>query len=209
MITDKQGNILSGATHEDRGPAGPGRFGLHYLSRRPLRPARPSHCFGSPFCHGHHRQGAISTPSPPNHGGGRREAQALLVVPAKLLWGLSEREASTWRRGFRTYVLKGNGRRPPRPSTITISVTPTICWRSQSGHLIDFFHANARNLRDRIARVLPKWIRRTCPAIRSSWACRLSAWKRAGDYARAEDTGRRALDLNPPWTAGRTMPLPM
>lgn len=66
----------------------------------------------------------------------------------------------------------------------------------QCGHLMDFYRADARNLRDRIARALPMW-----SADTSGYAILLgmSAFglEEAGDYARAEDAGRQALDLQP------------
>lgn len=65
----------------------------------------------------------------------------------------------------------------------------------QSGHLIDFFTANARSLRDRVARVLPLW--RDVPG--ESWVMGMAAFglEEAGDYARAEDLGREAVARDP------------
>ncbi|WP_323042476.1 tetratricopeptide repeat protein [Gemmobacter sp.] len=65
----------------------------------------------------------------------------------------------------------------------------------QSGHLIDFFTANARSLRDRVARVLPQW--REVPG--ESWVMGMAAFgfEEAGDYAQAEDLGREAVDRDP------------
>jgi tetratricopeptide (TPR) repeat protein len=66
----------------------------------------------------------------------------------------------------------------------------------QSGHLMDFYRANARELRDRIARVLPKWSPEVpgYPILLGMYAFGL---EECGDYARAEDQGRRACDLQP------------
>lgn len=65
----------------------------------------------------------------------------------------------------------------------------------QSGHLIDFFTANARSLRDRVARVLPDW--RGVPG--ESWVTGMAAFghEEAGDYARAEALGRAAVAADP------------
>jgi tetratricopeptide (TPR) repeat protein len=66
----------------------------------------------------------------------------------------------------------------------------------QTGHLVDFFRANARELRDRIARALPKWSSETpgYAILRGMYAFGL---EECGDYARAEEEGRAALDLQP------------
>jgi tetratricopeptide (TPR) repeat protein len=66
----------------------------------------------------------------------------------------------------------------------------------QAGHLIDFFRASARNLRDRIARVLPQWSPDMTgyPVLLGMYAFGL---EETGDYVRAEETGRRAIELQP------------
>ncbi|WP_111413032.1 tetratricopeptide repeat protein [Billgrantia lactosivorans] len=66
----------------------------------------------------------------------------------------------------------------------------------QAGHLVDFYRANARNLRDRIARVLPHW----SPEIPGySIVLGLYAFglEETGAYAQAEVTGRDALARQP------------
>jgi hypothetical protein len=66
----------------------------------------------------------------------------------------------------------------------------------QAGHLMDFFRANARDLRDRIARVLPHWSPNIpgYPIVLGMYAFGL---EETGNYMRAEDYGRRAVDLDP------------
>jgi hypothetical protein len=66
----------------------------------------------------------------------------------------------------------------------------------QIGHLIDFLCANARNLRDRISRALPAWTREV-PAYSTVLGMYAFGLEECGDYTRAEDTGRRALDGQP------------
>ncbi|MCC0066963.1 MAG: hypothetical protein H6896_08100 [Rhodovulum sp.] len=66
----------------------------------------------------------------------------------------------------------------------------------QSGHLMDFFRAGARDLRDRIARALPQW-----DADRPGYSVLLGmhafGLEECGDYARAEATGGGKLDRQP------------
>ena len=66
----------------------------------------------------------------------------------------------------------------------------------QALHLADFYVGDARGLRDHIARVLPEWSPEDTGyhALLGMYAFGL---EETGDYARAEATGRRALELNP------------
>jgi tetratricopeptide (TPR) repeat protein len=66
----------------------------------------------------------------------------------------------------------------------------------QAGHLMDFYRANARNLRDRIARALPRWSPGMAgyPIVLGMYAFGL---EETGEYARAEAMGRRAVELQP------------
>ncbi len=66
----------------------------------------------------------------------------------------------------------------------------------QVGHLVDFFRANSRSLRDRIARALPHW-----SAADPGYATMLGLYsfglEESADYARAEEVGRESLDREP------------
>ncbi|MHA6688254.1 tetratricopeptide repeat protein [Mesorhizobium sp. A556] len=66
----------------------------------------------------------------------------------------------------------------------------------QSGHLMDFYRAGSRSLRDRIARVLPQWSAET-PGYSILLGMHAFGLEETGDYGRAEEAGRRALDLQP------------
>ncbi len=66
----------------------------------------------------------------------------------------------------------------------------------QTGHLMDFYRANSRNLRDRLARVLPHWSR-DMPGHSIVLGMYAFGLEECGDYARAEAVGREALDLEP------------
>ncbi|HWN65987.1 MAG TPA: tetratricopeptide repeat protein [Haliangium sp.] len=64
----------------------------------------------------------------------------------------------------------------------------------QMGHLLDFYRGDSRNLRDRVARVLPDW-----SADMPGYHCLLGmhsfGLEEMGDYARAEVVGRKAVEL--------------
>jgi tetratricopeptide (TPR) repeat protein len=65
----------------------------------------------------------------------------------------------------------------------------------QAGHLIDFCRANARTLRDRIARALPAWD--GVPGRSLVLGMLAFGLEETGDYARAEAAGREAVDAEP------------
>jgi tetratricopeptide (TPR) repeat protein len=66
----------------------------------------------------------------------------------------------------------------------------------QAGHQVDFFTGNARMLRDRIARALPEWDL-GAPGYHALLGMHAFGLEESGDYARAEATGRRAIELEP------------
>lgn len=70
----------------------------------------------------------------------------------------------------------------------------------QIAHLGDFLLGHAVQLRDRVARVLPFWNEET-PGYGYVLGMHAFGLEEMGDYARAEDRARKALDLNKrdPW----------
>ncbi len=65
----------------------------------------------------------------------------------------------------------------------------------QMGHLLDFYRGDSRNLRDRVARVLPEW-QPQMPGYHALLAMQSFGLEETADYARAEEAGRRAIALN-------------
>ena len=66
----------------------------------------------------------------------------------------------------------------------------------QVGHVLDFFRGNARDLRDRIARALPAWSP-DLPGHGVVHGMYAFGLEECGDYARAEEYGRRAVAVEP------------
>ena len=66
----------------------------------------------------------------------------------------------------------------------------------QVAHIFDFFRGDARNLRDRVARVLPEW-RPDVPGYHAVLGMHAFGLEECGQYGRAEETGREAIRLNP------------
>ncbi len=71
---------------------------------------------------------------------------------------------------------------------------PTDLIALMAGHQIDFLTANARNLRDRIARALPAWD--GVPGRSYLLGMLAFGLEEAGDYARAEAAGMKALEAD-------------
>jgi tetratricopeptide (TPR) repeat protein len=70
----------------------------------------------------------------------------------------------------------------------------------QFAHLSDFFLGQSQMLRDRVSRVLPYW-REGMPGFGYVLGMHAFGLEESGDYARAEQTGRHAVELNrrDPW----------
>jgi tetratricopeptide (TPR) repeat protein len=66
----------------------------------------------------------------------------------------------------------------------------------QVGHVADFYHGDRDNLRGRIARALPFW-RRDDPGYSFVLGMYAFGLEECADYARAEQTGREALAIEP------------
>jgi hypothetical protein len=66
----------------------------------------------------------------------------------------------------------------------------------QVGHQLDFFRGEARMLRDRIARALPAWSPKV-PGYHAVLGMHAFGLEEAGQYAEAEISGRKAVDMEP------------
>ena len=66
----------------------------------------------------------------------------------------------------------------------------------QAGHLMDFYRACGRNLRDRIARVLSSWSP-DVPGYSIVLGLYAFGLEEMGEYAHAEDVGRCAVEMQP------------
>lgn len=66
----------------------------------------------------------------------------------------------------------------------------------QTGHLLDFYCADSRNMRERIARALPFWSEQT-PGYSLLLGMYAFGLEEDGHYGKAEDTGRKALAMEP------------
>ena len=96
--------------------------------------------------------------------------------------------------------LDGDWRRAVRSWGDVLLDHPRDSLALQLAHLGDFFLGQSQMLRDRVARVLPYW-RESTPGFGYVLGLHAFGLEESGDYARAEQTGRHALELNArdPW----------
>jgi tetratricopeptide (TPR) repeat protein len=73
---------------------------------------------------------------------------------------------------------------------------PRDAFALQAAHLMDFFRGDALNLRNRVSRVLPHWSA-SVPGYSYVLGMHAFGLEECNQYPEAEDTGRRALALQP------------
>ncbi|WP_157020314.1 tetratricopeptide repeat protein [Mesorhizobium xinjiangense] len=190
MITDQQGNVLSGATIESAEIYGEAVEAFNIYRGDPVGALDRAIEVDPEFAMVHilkaHLFGLATEPA------ATKEAKAI-VTKVKTL-RLSEREAS--HVAALDMLLAGQWTGAAEALDRHNAIYPHDIVALQSGHLMDFYRASARNLRDRIARVLPKWSA-DLPGYSILLGMHSFGLEETGDYARAEDAGRRAVDLQP------------
>lgn len=107
---------------------------------------------------------------------------------------LTEREAS--HVGALELLLLGQWSKTADALSIHSSRYPLDVLALQAGHLIDFYRAASRELRDRPARVLPQWTT-DMPGYSLVLGMYAFGLEEAGEYPGAEETGRQAVELLP------------
>ncbi|SDZ87369.1 tetratricopeptide repeat protein [Microbulbifer marinus] len=120
------------------------------------------------------------------------EAQRI-VVHAKSL-ALDERAES--HIAVLTELLAGNWTRAAVALDYHNARYPRDLIGIQCGHLMDFYRACARDLRDRIARILPQWSAEV-PGYSILLGMYAFGLEECADYERAEEYGHSATELEP------------
>jgi hypothetical protein len=120
--------------------------------------------------------------------------QAATVVAGARGLPMDEREAS--HLAALDHLLAGNWTAAALALDFHSARHPRDLLALQAGHLMDFYRAGTRDLRDRIARALPQWSP-SMPGHSLVLGMYAFGLEESGDYARAEDCGRRAIDGEP------------
>jgi tetratricopeptide (TPR) repeat protein len=190
MITDKQGNILSDATPEAADLLDQAVTAFNVFRGDPLSLLDQAMAAAPRFAAAPIAKALLFAM---NAEPGAVKAAAQLLDQAKAL-RQTERDAS--QAAIVGEIIAGEWTRAARLTDQHNIRFPRDLLAIQAGHMIDFYHANARSLRDRITRVLPHWSP-DIPGYSFLLGMHAFGLEETGDHGRAEETGRRALEMNP------------
>jgi len=189
MQTDKQGNALPGATPEAADLFIEALDEFNRYAGDPIAKIDAAIAAAPEFAMAHLLKGHLfATATEPD---ATKAAAAILADAQKL--PLGDREAS--HAAALSHVVEGEWTKAALQLDRHLMTWPLDMVALQIGHLIDFFRANARDLRDRIARVLPLWPE---DMHGRSFLLGMQAFglEEAGDYEAAEASGRAAIALD-------------
>ncbi len=120
------------------------------------------------------------------------EVQASFDVASQLKTNARERRHLLALRQF----LQGSWEGVISALENVLTDSPRDALALQTLHLCDFYTGDARSLRDHVARVLPEWSPEV-PGYHAILGMYAFGLEECGDYARSEEMGHRAIDLNP------------
>lgn len=190
MITDRQGHALTGATPGAAVAYDEAVHAFNIYRGDPVALVDAAIAEAPDFAMAHLLKAMLFTVAtePEALAEARRSAAQAAMLPlnareASLLAALDSLIAGNWTQG--AIALDRHCMEYPRDIVAL-----------QVGHQSDFFRANARDLRDRIARALPEWSA-DVPGYSIVLGMYAFGLEEAGDYARAEDFGRQAVELQP------------
>jgi hypothetical protein len=190
MIADRQGNRVSGATPEAVAHFDQALGEFNVYRGDPVATIDRALAAAPGFVMGHalkaYLLGLATEP--------QATAQAAEIVAGASQLPMDDRERS--HLTILAQLLRGNWTQAAVAADFHSIEYPHDLLAIQAGHLVDFFRAGARDLRDRLARVLPRWTAST-PGRSILLGMYAFGLEETGDYARAEAVGREALDGDP------------
>jgi tetratricopeptide (TPR) repeat protein len=190
MVTDRQFNAVSGATPEAVSHFDEALRSFNIYRGDPLASIDAATAAAPSFAQAHLLKGfilALATEPAAN-------ADAVAIAAQARGMALNEREAS--QLAILDQLVAGNWVQAASAMDFHNMRYPRDLVALQAGHLMDFYRGNARDLRDRIARALAHWTP-DVPGYHAVLGMHAFGLEESGDYARAEDVGRRAIDLEP------------
>ena len=190
MVTDRQGNCLSNASAGAADLFDAAVRSLNIYCGDPLARLDEAIADSPAFAQAHLLKGfilALAT-EPAATQAARRVASSIGGIR------LNDREAS--QSAILEHLLVGNWSAAATGMDHHNMRHPRDLVGLQIGHLMDFERGSARDLRDRLARVMPHWSSEV-PGHHAVIGMYAFGLEETADYARAEETGRQALDLEP------------
>jgi hypothetical protein len=190
MLTDRQFNVVTGATPEAVRHFDEALRSFNIYRGDPLASIDLATTDAPSFAQAHLLKGfilALATEPAAN-------ADAVTIAATVRAMPLNEREAS--QLAILDQLVEGNWVAAASAMDFHNMRYPRDLVALQAGHLMDFYRGNARDLRDRIARALAHWTP-DIPGYHALLGMHAFGLEESGDYARGEDVGRRAIDLEP------------
>ena len=190
MLTDRQFNVVSGATPEAVGHFDEALRSFNIYRGDPLASIDAATAIAPSFAQAHLLKGfilALATEPAAN-------ADAVKIAADVKGMPLNDREAS--QLAILDQLVAGNWVQAAGAMDFHNMRYPRDLVALQAGHLMDFYRGNARDLRDRIARALAHWTP-DVPGYHAVLGMHAFGLEESGDYARGEEVGRRAIDLEP------------
>lgn len=190
MFTDKQGNVLHGASTQSAELYNQALEASTLYRNDPVALIDQAIAHSPDFTMAHVLKAyLLGLATEPQATEDARE-----IVSALAVRRLSEREAS--HLSALRLLLDGDWTKAAIVLDWHNMAYPYDLIAIQAGHLMDFYRANAQNLRDRLGRVLSKWTA-DIPGYSILLGMHAFGLEETGNYRRAEDTGRLAVDMEP------------
>ncbi|SDJ55040.1 tetratricopeptide repeat protein [Microbulbifer yueqingensis] len=190
MLSDQQGLQVTGATEEALGFYHTGLQAFNLYSGDPLAPLQQATEAAPQFAMAYLLQAglcAVATEPAANVA-----AQNFLLAARDL--PMNEREESLF--AALEKLIMGYWTSAAESLDFHCARYPHDLVALQCGHLVDFYRANSRDLRDRLARALPHWSAEI-PGYSLLLGMYAFGLEECGDYGSAEEYGHSAIELEP------------
>jgi hypothetical protein len=190
MVSDRQGNPVSGATAEAVGHFDEALLSFNIYRGDPLAALEAATTAAPAFAQAHLLKSFIlALATEP-----AATAEAARIAGEIRALGLDDRERS--QLAILDALVDGNWVAAANAMDFHNMRYPRDLTALQCGHLLDFYRGNARDLRDRIARALPAWSPEV-PGYHAVLGMHAFGLEETGDYSRAESVGRQAIEREP------------